>query len=408
MLVLVVLAIGVALPGYGRGVLLPLEVVLVLLLPPVLILALRDRILRWVWVFGALWGAGQLASNFANSSPLFSNLVLAGPLSALLVSGMFYIHRSLNISAPAIVAAVASGWVVLALASGDLFARGDPWKYGLSTPLSLAILGIAYAARASRNIILMLLVVLSAVSLLTDSRSVLGLFIVGAIATVLGPGRVMRYPRLAVLVLAICGVGLYVIYPIIAGSGALGERALLQQQSYDAEGVNFLLANRPEFVQMATLVPRHLLLGIGSFSPIPSSEAYLALDVINQYVLPLDVNSRAYLLNANEGYLGYNAHSSAMGAILYAGLSAAPFWIFYVGRLVIALGRSVSGGTRYPALVAYAGALGLWDSFFSPLFNQSHIELAVVLFLVCVPSVEPLDVHTSRKAKDHSGPPRIV
>jgi hypothetical protein len=374
---------GIAIPAYNQGVVLGGEVVLLGLFAMLMPVIAKNRFLRTTWAVALLWCGAQLVSDWVHGTEMFSALTFAGPMSALLVTGLFWLHSEFQLSLQAIMATVGLGWVGLTLIAGTAMASANPWKYGLATPIIVTVIAFAYLWKLRRRSIVVLLLLLAGVSLIFDSRFITGMLLGCAVALMVAgeEGRVSKRGVGRLVILAAAGLALYLAYPSIALSGVIGQRAQLQQVLYDSQGSNFLLATRLEFPQMVFLVAQNPFLGIGSWGRLNVGDAYSALTFLNDHVAPLSPNTVDYLLNPTEGYPGYNSHSSAMASALFAGVLALPFWIFLFVSIIRSVIRFTRGQSVMPALLLYMGGLSLWDLFFSPLTTRSHVELAVMLFL---------------------------
>ena len=385
--VLIALSVGVAIPAYSRGALLAIEIPFVVLLPVLVHVLAKDAFLRLLWLVAALWSVAQIVSDLVHGTQLLSAPTLIGPTVALLVTGLYWIYRVLNVDATSVLVAVGMGWTVLELLVGDLSANGNPWKYSLATPVTVTVLAFAYNKRLSTRWILVALALLAGTSLYFDSRFQLALHLVCAGLLIVSRRReeLREGQRRRLLLLLIAGSGaLYLAYPAVALTGAIGDRAYQQQVKYQAEGANYVLATRMEFPQMLYLVGQNPVLGIGSYGPLASDQAYGALEFVNVHVAPLSENDRSYLLSTAQGSPGYHPHTAAMSAALYAGVLAFPFWIFLFFQLFRALREITARNALAPALTIYVCGLAFWDALFSPLTNQSHVGLAVTLFLCLV------------------------
>lgn len=380
-------AAGVAVSLYGQGRFLLVEAFFVVLAPLVLFNVLQQRLFRILWITAALWGGAQIVSDRIHGVPPFSAFELYGLTIALLVSGLYWVTQRTDLSTEQVLASVGAGWIALELLAGEALSSANPWKYGLATPVALLVLAAAYDKKASNRVIFWLLAGLGAVSFVFDSRFQAGLFLICATLNVLVNRRtaVRKRSWRNLLILMVAVLALYFSYPTLALSGSLGSRAQAQQVTYEENNSNFILSTRMELPQIAYLASRHLAIGIGSYSPIDSSEAYGALEWLDENIQPLTGNDESYLLGREIGLPGYNAHSAALSTVLFAGVLALPFWVFLFVSIGSTLRMYVAASSSklvVPALVLYFSGLGLWDALFSPLTTRSHISIGVTLFIV--------------------------
>lgn len=383
--VLMLLAAGVALPAYGGGVLTVLHILFLSVLPVLWNTAAKDRTVAILWACSVGWALAQLLSDFIHNTEPFSGQMAAGPTIALMVTGLVWAHRRVGLTVPSILTAIGIGWICLEAIAGHAVASPNPWKYGFSSPIVLTVIGIAYWRKMSAVSVAALLSILAAISLYFDSRFSTGLLLVSAIALILMKiTKSVKKNSALVLSGVLAVVAIFAAYPAVALSGALGQRAQAQQVTYESQDSNFLLATRLELPHTFYLAIQNPILGIGAFGKSDVEDSMAALDFVNTYVAPLDVNSYNYLLGQHFGYPGYNAHTAIMGTFLFAGVLALPFWFFVIARSIHALKNLGNAGGHVPALVVYFAGLTLWDVFFSPLSTRSHVAFAVALFITCV------------------------
>lgn len=400
-MVWVLILTGTAVPAYNNGVLVLLHLILIGILPVLAGLVIKDVSLIVLWCCAVTWSGAQLVSDMVHHLPVFSGPMAAGPSIALMVTGLVWARKVALLSFPAIVSAVGLGWLFLELLVREALSSDNPWKYGLATPVAVTVLSIAYWMHASKRSLQVLLVLLAATSLLFDSRFQTGLFLICAATLTFvsyNEGKSRRTgKRSVVLVLAILSVvtSVFFLYPAVALSGALGERAHQQQVTYDVDGSNFLLATRLELPHTFYLAMQNPLLGIGSHGQAATDDAVAALEFVDKNVAPLTPNSTAYLLGNADGYRGYNAHTAIMGSFLFAGFLAIPFWLLVMTTIIKGLRRLAKPNPVVPAVVLYMAGLTLWDTFFSPLTTRTHIGIALTLFVAGVSWTTPITTRTT-------------
>lgn len=349
----------------------------------------RNNVIRNLWLLGGLWSAAQIVSNLLHEKAVITAPVLAGPTIIILATTLYWMHIRLKYSVVDILVAVCSGWILLEIAVGRVASTDNIWKYSIATPASMIVLAIAYKMHAKNWVVIALLLGLAGVSRYYDSRLQTGIFLLCALAIFFLSIRKnsdvrRRGGNLALFALLASALAVFLIYPAVADAGFAGQRAQTQQQAYDAEDANFLLATRMEFPQMAYLASQHLAAGIGSYEPIDRVEALEALQFLNDHVVTLTGNDRFYLLNDRYDRSGYRAHSAATASVLYAGILAAPFWLFLLFQNFRAIAWAMRGGGVVTSIVLYLCLLTSWDSLFSPLTSRSHLGFSVVLFLLAV------------------------
>lgn len=376
------IAAGTALPVWASSGLLAIHIALFAVAPPLMAYARRQRYLSRMWIVMLLWSASQAAADLM-SGRLPSSLVIIGPSVALLVTLLHLLCVRYQFRAEVLTLGVAVGWLVqVGLGWGELVETGNPWKYGLAAPASLFSVSLVLIVWRTRLALMLVLGSLAYVSFVFDSRISAGILALAALVCLVMPSGDGRRSRRGVVVrfVGICVllVGAYLVYPIVAESGALGQRALLEQQGFEKSGANFLIGARKEVWQSLYLVAHNPLTGIGAYSPVDAGQSAAAIDFVASLV-PLNVNDVDYLLFA-EGGLGYHPHSQMVDAVLFGGLGALPAWIFVAVTAVRTFVRGLKASAVLPGLQTYVSVGTLWSALFSPISSTTTISLTILLF----------------------------
>jgi hypothetical protein len=358
--------------------------------------ALRHPVLRRVALVAALWSGSTLLSAEVHGDKLVTQLALYGGVVFLASSAMFWLHERIGLRRETVVMTVAAGWFALTSVKGlRLDLPPDAWKFGLVGPVSMMCFGLAWRLRMPRVLVIGVLGGLTAISLLHDARFPAGLSVIVAAATLVHKrGLVSRASIIRQLVVfAVAVMATIQIYPPLAVRGYFGHRAQTQQTQLNAEGLNFLFANRPEMVQSAWIARHHPILGIGPGSALSTEEAAAGLGYLVRLGLPMDVNRQRYLLGQTESQnfanKGYSDHSSALNSIAQGGILAAPFWLYYAFLLIrMVLTRAREPVWAVPAIV-WLSLFALWDVLFSPLIANQWPELSLAIFLAATSAREP-------------------
>lgn len=400
--------VGVALPAVPSAGILVGHLMLVALSPVLIAHAGTHRYLKWLWVVMTVWAASQLLADLiASGSP--SSLVVLSPVIALGVSALHWLVTRYNVPAALLTLAIGVGWMLHVLQDlGPLLATGNPWKYGLSAPVALTAVSLVSALRGGRLALGATLIALAAVSFASDSRISTGVLAIAAILCVVSTrSEGSNRSRIFVLMVSAAAlvVVLYLIYPSVALSGVIGERALAEQQTFDRSGANFLLGARKEVWQTLYLIANNPLSGIGGYSPVSGTQSLGALDFIEQNIVPLNVNDINYLVFAESG-LGYHPHSQLLESVLYAGIGALPAWGFILGSAAVLVVREIRGVAPLPGLQSYLALGAIWAAFFSPIGPLTSLSLTVILFIASLgPAVHRRDSASSiLKLADSSAP----
>lgn len=378
-----ILAFGFAAPLYNSGQLVSIQLFFLVCSPGILALSFNMRGQRAIWSAAAFWLVGQALVNWDAGVGIISVPTIIGPLVVMTAYGLLWVHKRIGLTMQVIVVSMSIGWLGLELAVGHATSSTNPWKYGLGTPiivLTLALLAFLHRARISSAATGAS--ALAVVCLYFDSRiqAVLLILVAGMLLIFKRSAtRRKRRGRMAVLCIAVACA--YSVYPAVADAGLVGQRAQEQQVEYDASNVNYLLATRLELPQMAYLAVANLPLGVGSYGQVPQSQALGSLDFVSSAVGELTPAQTNYLLSAETKTVGYVPHSAAMATILYGGVFAIPFWLYYSSILVRAIPRLIISLGPVPAPTLFMFGIALWDIFFSPLSDRTHISMALALFL---------------------------
>jgi hypothetical protein len=395
-LAFILLTIGIAIPVAGNLGVHLVHVLLIAASPFLLGYSLAHRYLRFMWLVMGLWFGSQILADLMTSgSP--SSLVTIGPVVALTVSALHCLVFRYGVRPAFLMFSLGAGWTLFVLQDlPQLLATGNPWKYGLSSPVVLLVVGFVSVVSSARLLVVFTLGALAALSFISDSRISTVVLALAALLCLISSSRAQSRTRvLAVIGFAAAAlVAVYVLYPPLALAGMFGERALVEQQGFEQSGANFLLGARKEFLQALYLIANNPLTGIGGYSPVSPSQSWAAIDFIDRSVAPLNVNDIAYLLFAEAG-LGYHPHSQLLEAVLYAGIGSLPAWAFVVASAITLLVREVRGDAVMPGLQSYVALGVIWASLFSPFGTTTALSLSVALFLASLGAPSANAVHNA-------------
>lgn len=382
----VLLVACMAIPVLGKGSVTALIGVFVLLIWAILLTALKLPMLRNMWITALAWSVGQALSNYAHGQYFITFLIYVGLTIAILASGLYWIHETVKLSAASISVAVGLGWLLLKVATGVLDTV-NPWKYGLSTPIAIIVIAFAYHKNASRRAIALLFVALAITSRIYDNRIQTALFALAAAAVLFvtdDPERQRTRAKKTLATLGVIVAFVYLAYPSAADEGVFGERAMVQQQRDDQNDANFLVSIRKELPMTAYLAAQNPVLGIGSYTKITRQESAEAIHFVEGFTGPISLPERVYLTGGLDDRAGYKAHTEAVSAVLFAGVLAAPFWIWLMiqnGKAMLSIAR---GRAVLPGLMFYMIGLVTWDLLFSPMNSNTHLTIGFLLFLIAV------------------------
>ena len=338
-----------------------------------------DRWVRLLLLLGMAWLWSQIVTDLLRDSAFFDysrgwarigfallNLVV---LWLLLGEG----HRRQLLFASGLAAGLALRFV---LDPGRL-AEGDPWKFGLAFPVTLAIIIAASTkvAEASWFVQPALLASASFVNMMLGFRSLAGVCFLAAVLLMLrsrwaGGGRLT--PVALVVVSAVAAVGFFIGYQRAAKDGLLGPAAAVKFETQSRGGdLGIVLAGRPETYASALAIRDSPLIGHGSW---PSDPQY-------RLAMAAELRSRGYLVYEPADTDRIPTHSHLLGAWVEAGLLGAVFWGAVLVLCCSALLAVQRSRTDFAPLAAFFGFGLAWDVLFSPFGADRRI---IVPFAIVV------------------------
>ena len=260
----------------------------------------------------------------------------------------------------------------------DLFAS-NPWKFGFSVPATVLVLGLALKS-GRRWLELLLMLVLTAVCLVTDSRSELGILMLAsaAMAWQLRPTAHTR-PGSAVRVLlgsTFAIVGIYFVGQALILAGAFGASTQARSQAQVESAGSLIVGGRPELLATLHLIADNPL-GPGAGARPNFHEVSVAKAAMAQIQY-----------NPNNGYVehsmfgsGYSLHSMFGDLWAQWGLLGLVFTLVLVATVVwqVALGLA---RRNLSAVTLYLSSALLWNVFFAPWYSSFRLlELLLAVLL---------------------------
>lgn len=268
--------------------------------------------------------------------------------------------------------------MVLGVASGGV-GGSNPWKFALSIPVSVLVLAVA-ALVGRWWVECLALGALAAVSMLNDSRSLFGMFLMaGALVAWQGwmrrPSRGADRKRSALahlLLLAVLGSGVFALGQSLMLEGALGEAAQQRSVEQIERSGNLLVGARPEMgAAFALVAERPAGFGLGvrltleEILVAKSGMAKLGYDPNNGYV-------ERYMFGG-----AVEVHSVAGDLWALTGVVGLVLAAVVTGLLLRAVGVGLAGRSA-SALLLLLCLRGLWDMFFGPLYSGLAIYTLVL------------------------------
>ncbi|GAA3533790.1 hypothetical protein AFL01nite_21400 [Aeromicrobium flavum] len=266
---------------------------------------------------------------------------------------------------------------------------GNPWKFSLSVPVILLALSLR-GVYGNRTREFLVLVVLTVISAMNDSRSAAAMLIIAA-AIVLTQGERNRdgrgsRRRLGVVLVQLTAIGLGGYFAVQAAilEGALGEAARDRTVAQSEAAGSTLLGGRPEIGASIALIEAHPL-GLGAGTLVSYDNLVLAkegmrtigYDPNNNYV-EVYLFGRTFEVHSVVGNLWIHFGLAGLGVVVMIAL------ILIHGLMVVSSDRVARGAVVYLALRS------LWDLPFSP-FYTSAATLALTLAVSAVPAARSAD-----------------
>ncbi|MTB88001.1 hypothetical protein H9L21_03295 [Aeromicrobium senzhongii] len=257
------------------------------------------------------------------------------------------------------------------------------WKFSLSVPVILLALSGPWVF-GNRNREFVVLIALTVVSALNDSRSAAAMLLIAAAIVLIQGGRAgtagtarLRFVVVPVQLVVIAVAGYFAVQAAIL-EGALGEAARDRTVAQTTTAGSALLGGRPEIGATAALVDANPF-GLGAGTLVSYDNLLLAKEGMRK--IGYDPNN-----NYVEVYLfgnTYEVHSVLGNLWIQFGIAglvtAALVGLILIHGLVVVSSERIARG-----VVVYLALRSLWDLPFSP-FYTSAATLALALAVIAVP-----------------------
>jgi len=286
---------------------------------------------------------------------------------------------------------LAAGSLLAFFISPSEFSVGDPWKFGISYSVTLAVVLLASRRNCRGRLPIALVTVIGIINIYLGSRNTGGACL-GAASYLLairylqrkGTGVFRLKTRVVVTIAASIVLGAVTIlwaYKYAAGRGILGESALEKYEHQTSGQYGMLLGGRKELMGSLPAIYDSPILGHGSWArdPIYLIEARRALAEMG-YDDAWDMTSDAL----EEGYIP--SHSYLLGAWVNAGIVGALFWGWFFVSTVKVLMRVYAPNVALLPLTSFIVFSLLWDILFSPYGMTTRIIVPYyfVTMMTCI------------------------
>jgi hypothetical protein len=286
----------------------------------------------------------------------------------------------------------------------------DPWKFGLSYPITLACLLIA-----SRNDLpgywpIIPTAFAGILNLGFDFRNAGGICMAAALYVMVvrysqkkGAGHPqLSSRRVAALALLLVGglIGIYWGYQYAVSAGLMGEEAREKYEDQSSGKYGTLLGGRVEMLSSIPAIIDSPILGHGSWAKDPK---YV---IIEQQALAMLGYTGAGKMDPEELREGViPSHSHILGAWVDAGVLGAIFWGWVCIQVCKMLLRTYPRGMKLLPLAAYAAFELLWDIPFSPYGAQMRI--ITPFYIMIVMNYLSVSLANTTKVAIHSTPIKL-
>lgn len=328
-----------------------------------------------------LWLFGTIASDAVNSTALGDSIKGIARAVMLLILLFALSHATRGFANRILsmwIGITASLLLSIALLPNGYFA-GEPWKFGFGLPVTL--IAFLLAATWLRPAGILVALTMGAVNFVMGSRSTAIVCMIAALVLIVRSRSALRSGTTRLIFVLVTGLTLIVLvvtlYDQLAMSGAFGEARRLRADYQSSGNLGILATGRGEIFFSIRTILDNPAFGVGSYAPPPTA-------VLDDQVSFLQAEGYASVATnyLNDGLRSF--HSEIFGAIAENGLLAAPFWIAVGGYLTFGLFSVLRGTSKYPELVAFLSAYGLWDLFFSPFGADRRYWVAATLVSILV------------------------
>lgn len=373
-LLALVIPAGAFLQFHLVGVLYAPDLALLVLLPLVLAGStagrLRRRLPLTLFVLGAAWLAAQVTTDLIRSTP-FHDYARGWAKIAVTMASFAVIYNVLYHDARRIAlytAGFAAGGVLTYFFDPNIYAAGDPWKFGYGYGVILfVVLAAAWLyGRERRRLAILLVLAAAAVNLDYGFRSLAGECFLAAIYLV-----VQRFARarlragariglggacVAYAVLALAGVGVLHVYAYGARNGMLGRSQWRKYEIESSGRYGVLVGGRIDFLVGLEAAADSPIVGHGSWAKDWRYQS-------REDVLMAELGYRAS--GGADSWL-IPTHSHLIGAWVEAGFPGALFWLWVFSLPLRVLAGLYRRDEPLSPLIAFVALVLSWDILLSP------------------------------------------
>jgi hypothetical protein len=263
-----------------------------------------------------------------------------------------------------------------------------PWRLGLGTAATLALVIVFAIYPFMRRWTVLLLLLLSFVHLYLESRSLAAatvLLAVFAVANTVWPRVFPAKFRYSSLLGVLGGIGVLAALGLqsfvwLADARLLPDSMIEKNQMQASNSYGFFAAARPDTITAMYAITKKPILGFGSGVFDPDVFAFYA-DVKSASYQDVHISRNVYRHTLKQDWsLGIPSHSHVFGAWADAGVFAAISWIYVLLLVLTVLVRVWRWDHPFALLFAFVGIMTVWDVLFSP--GPVRLDMALRLIVV--------------------------
>ncbi len=372
---------------YTVAIPVPLGAIVGLAAAPMWLASLRRYrgavVLTVLIVFSAIWGViltyQQAPFNGATDTRVMTTysfliiFTLVG-FGTILWAREYLSERAIGITA-------GMGMLLTNVLNQSVFSSVNPWKFGISLPVSVILLAIVAGSRRWQTTFVALLV-LGAANVLFDSRSAFATCVLAALLILAQRWwsreniSSVRARAMSFFLVACTGAAaLYQVTSHLLMSGYLGEEAQQRTIAQQELSGSIIVGGRPEMAATWALM-KHRPAGFGSGASVSTEDVMVA-----------KAGMWGINYQPDNGYVerymfgrGIELHSVVGDMWAYYGLVGLVCALFIILLIVHALFVRLATGSA-SGLVIFLACTALWNMLFGPLWDTSRI-LAVLLGLI--------------------------
>lgn len=369
-------------------------IVLILILPMLVIFRSKAfrRDLLWMYALMGLWLMNQVLTDIYRQTERV-DWMRGNAAIVFLLADLAFVAMVIGDSPRrklVMIAGVVIGSLLATRYAPSEFAMQYPWKFGYSmgANISVAALSCFFYNRRRYNVVLLLLLGISALNLYFNFRSPVLMFLLTIVLAVpviperIGLWQVLPPQGTRMRLVVLAGIAILAsaaaggIVKLAASSGLLGEDAQLKNERQARVKGGLLLGGRPEIMVSTVAVMHSPILGYGSWA---RDFKYIELLLDTMQERGAQVEDVDALEGAGDGLIP--THSHVMSAWVWAGIMGAVFWIYAFWILLKAVVQVAAYHPPYAPLAAFLMLGMIWDIWFSPFGSSRRVVESIIIVI---------------------------